>query len=294
MSGRRDISNVVRAIAEELARSGCELRVLSPHGPTDVRRLAAEVPDDTRAVIAVGGDGTVRDVAAGLLGRDIPLAVFPAGTENIVARHFKMPTDPPKIAELILHGTSLRHDVGVLNSRHFMIVCGVGFDARVVERLAAARSGHIGYLNYVGPLWSTFWQDEFPLLTVEADGQLLFEGRGLVLVGVQPRYSLGLRILARAIHDDGYLDVCVLPCATRSALIGHLLRTSLRQHVGRGGVIYHKCRVVSITSPQRVPIQCDGDPAGVLPARLEILPSALRLLVPPQGVAATVRSRWRC
>ncbi len=280
ISGRRDVSTIVEAVARELADSGVELRVVRTRGPEDTRRIAAEAPDDTRAILVVGGDGTVREVASGLLGRDIPLAILPAGTENIVARYFKMPTDPKRIAELILHGTSLRHDVGVLNGRHFMIVCGVGFDARVVERLAAARSGHIGYLNYVGPLWSTFWQDEFPLLTVEADGQLLFEGRGLVLIGLQPRYSLGLRILARAAHDDGYLDVCVYPTVKRVTLLAHALRTLLRRHVNRGGVIYRKCRVVSITSPQRVPIQCDGDPAGVLPARLEILPSALRLLVP--------------
>ena len=97
---------------------------------------------------------------------------------------------------MILRGTAVRHDVGVLNGRDFMIVCGIGFDARVVERLAAVRRGHIGYRHYVGPLWHTFRHHEFPPLNVEADGQPLFEGRGMVFVGIQPRYSLGLRLLA--------------------------------------------------------------------------------------------------
>jgi len=281
ISGRRDVTAAVKAIADELAAAGCQLQVAPTTRPGDAQRTAADAPSDTRAILAVGGDGTVREVAAGLAGRDIPLAVFPAGTENIVARHFRMPTDPAAIANLILHARPISHDVGVLNGRDFLIVCGVGFDARVVERLAAVRKGNISYLTYAGPLWRTFWQDEFPSLTIEADGQLLFEGRGLVLIGIQPRYSLGLRILARAAHDDGYLDVCVFPCARRTALVGHALRVSLGRHIERGGVVYSKCRAVNISSPDRVPIQCDGDPAGTLPARLEIRPSALRLLAPP-------------
>ncbi len=280
ISGRRDVSGVVRAVAVELARAGCELHVATMQGPEDAQRLAAQAPDDTRAVLAVGGDGTVREVAAGLLGRDLPLAVIPAGTENIVARHFHLPTDPARIAALVLRGTAIAHDVGLLNGRAFLIVGGIGFDAEVVERLGAVRKGHIGYRTYAGPLWQTFWQHEFPALTVEADGRLLFEGRGMVFVGVQPRYSLGLRILAHAAADDGYLDVCVFPCAGKKTLLGHAFRALLRRHLDHGGVIYRKCRTVHVASPGRVPLQCDGDPAGVLPARVEIRPAALRLLVP--------------
>ncbi len=280
ISGRRDVAAVVEAVRAELAARGCELRVAYTRSPGDARRIAADAPDETRAILAVGGDGTAREVATGLLGRGIPLAVFPAGTENIIARHFKMPTNPTRIAEMILHGTDIAHDVGVLNGRHFLIVCGVGFDAWVVEQLAAVRKGHIGYYTYLGPLWRAFRQYDFPPCVVEADGQLLFAGRGLVFVGILPRYSLGLRLLGRAVHDDGSLDVCIYPCAGRLTLVSHSLRTLLRRHVGRGGVIYRKCRTVHITSPARVPVECDGDPAGTLPARIEILPSALRLLVP--------------
>ena len=281
ISGRRDVSAVVQAVAERLAAADCELRVAPTRGPGDARRIAAEAPDDTRAVIAVGGDGTVREAAAGLIGRDIPLAVFPAGTENIVARHFRMPTRPARIAEMILRGTAVRHDVGVLNGRDFMIVCGIGFDAQVVEHLAAARRGHIGYRHYVGPLWHTFRHHEFPPLNVEADGEPLFEGRGMIFVGIQPRYSLGLRLLARAVHDDGRLDVCVFPCVNSLTLLGQALRASLRRHWDGGSVVYRKCRTLHVTSPDRVPVHCDGDPAGALPARFHVRPSALRLLTPP-------------
>ena len=280
ISGRRDASAVVQAVSERLAAGGCELRVAPTQGPGDARRIAAEAPDDTRAVIVVGGDGTVREAAAGLVGRDIPLAVFPAGTENIVARHFRMPTRPARIAEMILRGTAVRHDVGVLNGRGFMIVCGIGFDAQVVECLAAVRRGHIGYRHYFGPLWQTFRHHEFPPLNVEADGQPFFEGRGMIFVGIQPRYSLGLRLLARAAHDDGRLDVCIFPCVDRMTLLGHALRASFRRHLDRGGVVYRKCRTLRVTSPDRVPVHCDGDPAGALPARFDIRPSALRLLAP--------------
>ncbi|MFH0981423.1 MAG: diacylglycerol kinase family protein [Planctomycetota bacterium] len=280
ISGRRKVATAVEAIAWALARSGCELQTIPTQGPGEAQRIAAAAPDDTRAVLAVGGDGTVREVAAGLVGRNVPLAVFPAGTENIVARHFRMPTDPARIAAMLLRGTTVAHDVGLLNGRPFLIVCGIGFDAEVVERLTAVRGGHISYRTYVKPLWNTFRHHVFPPLVVEADGQRLFEGCGMVFVGIQPRYSLGLRILAHAAHDDGCLDVCIFPCNKTLTLVGHAFRTLLRIHPLRGGVIYRKCRTASITSPCRVPVQCDGDPAGTLPARLDILPGTLRMLLP--------------
>ncbi|MCP4591293.1 MAG: diacylglycerol kinase family lipid kinase [bacterium] len=281
ISGRQDTAALVSTVAAELAREGCELVVRRTTQSGDAERFAADVTDDVRAVLVVGGDGTVSGVAAGLAGRDIPLTILPSGTENIVARHFSMSADPLRLVETILHGRTIAHDVGVYNGRHFIIVCGIGFDASVVERVTHARTGHISYLTYVGPLWRTFWTDSFPRLSVSIDGEPVFDGRGLVLAGVQPRYSLGLRILAHAVHDDGYLDVCVLPCSSRRSLLGHAYRAARRFHDPAGGAIYRKCRQVSITSPQRVPVQCDGDLMGVLPARLEVIPAGLQLLVSP-------------
>jgi diacylglycerol kinase (ATP) len=284
ISGRRDVAAAVQSVAAELARADCALEVMTTAGPGDAHRIAAQAPDDTDAVLAVGGDGTVRQVAAGLVGRNIPLAVLPAGTENIVARHFRLPSDPAQVAQLILRGHRIQHDVGLLNGQAFLIIVGIGFDAEVVERLAAVRRGHIGYRTYVGPIWHTFWRHEFPPLQVTLDGQPFFEGRGMVFIGLEPRYALGLRILPRAVPDDGRLDVCAFPCDGRLSLLRHAARTVLGRHVGRGGVQYGQGRAVQVHSPACVPVQCDGDAADVLPLAAEIRPAALTLLVP--GVCA--------
>jgi diacylglycerol kinase family enzyme len=152
--------------------------------------VAADAAEDTRAILAVGGDGTVREVVDGLLHsrRKIPVAILPTGTENLAAREFETPTDPTGIVQTILGGRAVPCDVGVTNGRHFLVVTGAGFDAEVVHRLADCRGRHITHWNYFWPIWRTFWEHRFPRLTVSADGEEVFEGRGLA--GRRPARSV--------------------------------------------------------------------------------------------------------
>jgi diacylglycerol kinase family enzyme len=279
VSGRRNLGEFLPAIRSALAREGVGLtcRVTAGHG--DAARLAEAVPDSARAILVVGGDGTVRDVAGARVGRPGPLAILGGGTENIVAKALRMPRDPEQIAGLILHGRPQPMDVGVVNGRKFLIITGVGFDAEVVHRLHAVRAGHISHFDYFWPIWRTFWAHTFPPVRVDVDGIRVFEGRGLVFVGVLRRYSLGLQLLARAVHDDGLLDVCVYPCGSRSGLLRHAMQTLFRKHVTTGDAIYLHGRHVDITSDVPVPLQIDGDVGDTLPARLGIIPQGVAFLV---------------
>jgi diacylglycerol kinase family enzyme len=169
-------------------------------------------------------------------------------------------------------------DIGVANSRRFLAVAGVGFDAECVSRMSRERRGHITHLDYFWPIWRTFWSHRFPRLTVEVDDRLIFEGHGFALIGNLRRYAMGLRILADARCDDGLLDVCVFRCATRRALMAHALWVSLGRHVRHRDVEYRRGRHVLITSPDQVQIEIDGDMAGNLPLDCTILPSATSFL----------------
>ena len=111
------------------------------------------------------------------------------------------------------------------------------------------------------------------------DGETIFQGPGLVLVGSVPRYALGLHILRRAIPDDGLLDVCAMACGDRLTLMRHTLKALLGQHDGSDDVVYRQARRVRIVSDERVPVQIDGDTAGWLPVEFEIAPQATRFMV---------------
>lgn len=278
IAGARHVVRVTEQVERFVVEGGGTFRLYETAHAGHATVLASELDSRADAVLVVGGDGTVREVAGGLIDRPIPMAVLGAGTENLLARELHMPTTPRELATLLLFGESFPYDVGVVNGLRFLVVAGVGFDAECVERLTRIRRGHITHMHYFWPIWRTFLEHRFPCLSIEADGEEVFHGRGLALVGNAGRYSLGLRILNRARSDDGRLDLCVLPCATRLELLAHVYRVLRGRHTEARGVVYRQCRRIRISSPAHVPMEVDGDTGGALPADFTILAGAVRFL----------------
>lgn len=282
-----------RAMLARLRVAGIDVESCTTAGGGDAKRIAARVaaearmagPDDAaapaRAVIAVGGDGTIREVVDGLTGSTVPMVVWPTGTENLLAKSFGFRPDPEVTLACLTAGRTVPLDLGSANGQSFHTVAGVGFDAEVVDRLVRMRKGHITHLSYADPLWRTFWEHRFPRVRVLSEERVLWEGEGMVFVGNLPRYSLGLRIVRDARYDDGLLDVCIFPCGGRLRLIAHSLRALARKHIGRGGVFYTRLREVRIESDGPVPVELDGEAAGTLPIDVTVRPAAIRLRTPP-------------
>ena len=272
------MSPAVRLVRQALLQGGASFETAVTGRPGDATVLAAQLPGDVDAVLVIGGDGTVSEVVNGLTHRPIPIVIMRTGTENLLAREFDMPRHPQKIAETLLHGESFAVDLGLINQRRFAAVAGVGFDAECVQRMAYVRRGHISHRNYFWPVWRTFWGHRFPTLHIEVDGECVFEGRGLAMIGSIRRYGGGLRILAKARYDDGLLDLCVFRCSSRIELIPHLHRVFRRRHIGHPKVLYRQCKNVHVASPDPVPIQVDGDVGGSLPASCSLLSGGARFL----------------
>ncbi len=262
--------------------AGITVEVQTTRAAGHAIELAGHVPDRTGAIVIVGGDGTIREVVDGLGGRPIPLVLWPMGTENLVAKSFGFRADPGRTLACLQAGRCLDVDMGVVNGRSFLVVVGVGFDAEVVHRLMGRRIGHITHLSYGGSMWRTYWEHRFPAVRVHTDEGAEWRGRGLVFIGNMPRYALGLPVVRDALPSDGLLDVCVFPCRSRTALIGHSLRTLLRRHVERGGVWYRRATTVRVESDGTVPVELDGEVGGFLPIDVSIRPRAVRLLVPAE------------
>ncbi len=280
-SGRGSGHGLMDEVRRRLADSGGELIVKVTSGPGDATRLAQAVAEDTAVVLAVGGDGTVREVAEGLVGRAVPILIVPAGTENVIAHELGLSACASRVVETIQRGRVCAVDAGLANGRCFLIVAGVGFDGAVARRLAEERRGHISHLSYFGPMLKTAWSYGFPVIRVEVDGSLVSEDRGLAFVGVMSRYSIGLRLLRDAVWDDGLLDVCVLRCGNFGRLCLHAVSVVLRRHVESVHTVYRRGERVTITAEESVPVEIDGEAAGELPLELSIRRRAIRLVVPP-------------
>ena len=246
----------------------------------DATRFAQEADRrGTALVVVFGGDGTIREAANGVLGRNTPLLVVPSGTENILAKYLDIRANPDQLVRVIRDGAPYEVDAIRRGVAHFLLVAGIGFDAEVVRRLAEARTGHISYASYFWPIWRTFWSYRHPQVYVRADGATIFRGRGMVFIGNVPRYAIGLRLLQLAHPADGMMDICVFPCISHLSLIRHSVNALLRRHLRRGRVIYRQARRVEVSADGPVNLEIDGDLGSPLPAVFEVAPRAVRFLV---------------
>lgn len=232
---------------------------------------------------AGGGGGGGRDdsrTARGLQGSHKPLLVVPCGTENVLANELGLDRGLDSLVHAFEGGVLRPLDLCVANGKCFTSIAGFGFDGAVIERVHRWRTGHINKIDYIDPLWRTFWEYRFPPLHVVLDGQEIFDGRGLVFVGNISRYAIGLQLLSRADYSDGLLDVCIYRCAGRVHLIKHSALTILKQHARCRDVIYRQGREVTISSRTPVKVEIDGDPGPALPIHIAVVPHAVQCLVP--------------
>ncbi len=295
-SGRGRGRAAVARLARELARLGLEPRVAWT--PAERRGLVDDAAlGGCRCLVAVGGDGTV----AALINErpEVPIAVLPAGTENLFARHFGFDRRPEHAAARIAGGTAATMDLGRSGDRRFSLMAGFGFDADVVSRHHTARVGRAGVMRpthraaYVEPVLRSSFGYRFPALTLTAEG---VGGRRETLVGTTafvfnlPRYALGLPFAPAARGDDGWLDLVVFRDPGPFRALHYLWLVVRGLHLDRPGIAHRRVRRVAIEAADVVPVQLDGDPGGVVrpgaePWIIEVLPAAVEVIVPALALA---------
>ena len=179
----------------------------SDPGPGQVREAVRAATD---LVLAAGGDGTVTACAAGLVGSQVPLAILPTGTGNLLALNFGIPQDLDKALAVALTGVDREIDVGLANGKPFVAMAGLGIDAKMLSSTSEAAKKRFGYAAYVvavlghlrdRPMQTTIRSNSGPPSRYRAAG---------VIVGNVGWLQGGLPLLPDAKPDDGRLDVVVL------------------------------------------------------------------------------------
>ena len=191
-------------IKAALEGSGHRVVVTEYAGHAEI--LAREAAEDI--VVAVGGDGTVNEVARGLLGTDKTLGIIPCGSGDGLARCLGISHHLSKALSIIEKGRTQPLDAGFINSRAFFSVCGVGFDADV-SRLFA-ESGHRGLKTYVEQalkLWADYKPDTY---TINIDGREWTQEAVLITVGNSNQWGNEAKVTPHASCCDGHLDITIL------------------------------------------------------------------------------------
>ena len=273
-AGRRVFEQVERG----LKRAGLAVEASLTAQAGDARRAAAQAAG-CDVVVSIGGDGTLNEVVNGLEA-DLPVAPCPLGTANVLAKELGVPRSVARFCEMVRAGRERVLDLGAVNGQRFVSMTGAGFDASVTAEVHAARRGAIRMSGYFGPLLRHLARYPFPRLKVRIDGGEVVESAGFALVSNVRSYGGPLVVAPDAVPDDGLLDVCTLPRASRLAYVRALAAFFLRCQHSLSGARYHRGRSIEVTADERVPYQADGDPAGWLPARIELLERTLRVVVP--------------
>lgn len=279
-AGRGNSLGLTNRLAEILRQAGVHATVSLTGQAGQATDLASAAKGQADLLVVVGGDGTVNEAlqAAGPDGP--PILIVPAGTENVLAKYLGLGTDARRLWQVVRDGWAVRFDLGLVGPRRFSMLASVGFDAAIVHALHAERAGNITHFSYFWPLWRQFWQYDWPVLTVAADGREVFRGRGMIVIGNISRYALGLEICSDALPTDGMLDLFIMTCENRWQLLSWAMCVAARMHKRLPQAIYARAQRIRIDAAGRVkiPVEVDGDPAGLLPAEITVASAAVSLL----------------
>ena len=287
-SGKGRGGKAAEAAVRRLRESGVEVRVYAGGSAADTARLAVvALADDPRALVVVGGDGTLSGVLDPVCAAGVPVVLVPAGTGNDLARALGLPrSDAADAAELALIGVPRPIDVGEIRSagatRKFLTIAALGFDAKVSDRTNKLRWPH-GAPRYYLALLIELARLRAMDFTLSVDGEPPRRSPGtLIAAGSTSSYGGGMPICAGAVPDDGLLDVVhVAPLGRRRLL--RLFPLLLKgTHLSRPEVAHHRARTVTVSAPGLV-VYADGERIGEAECTIAVLPAALTVMVPKES-----------
>jgi YegS/Rv2252/BmrU family lipid kinase len=264
-----------------LDRHGVDADILcterAGHG-TELARQA--VQDGYRRVIAAGGDGTVAEVAEGLVGTDVQLGVLPLGSVMNVARMLGIPRDLNAAAKVITAGRVVRIDVGLARTQvresYFLEAAGIGIDAGLFAYFNQIDGGNWRSLK---PLFKFMWRYRPRRVTVTLDGRAHRFRAMMVTVANGPYLGAALTLAPDARLDDSRFDVQVFTRFSKLEMVQHLLSIAGGRRVYNPKVLSFRARTVEIRPERPMMVHADSQPFGTTPARFEILPASLAVIV---------------
>ena len=280
------------AIAARLKKAGVPFSSAATVNPGDATTLASlALGRGFRAIVCVGGDGTLNEVVNGLatdgaIDAGTALGIIPNGTATDFARGAGIPLNADQALARLLAGEETTVDVGRIKfgdgrARFFMNMLGAGFDAEVAGRARDVRGAISSIPAHVVGFASALaaYQNKHIAITLGAkDADPVRFRANMVVAANGPSYAGVLRLAPAAQLDDGLLDVVVVGDVDRIELLVNLPRVFAGTHLGHEKVAIYRVPWLALESDEEAMVHADGDVLGHLPAQIDVLPRALRLI----------------
>jgi diacylglycerol kinase family enzyme len=311
-SGQTELERELERCVGSLGERGWSADLVSTQFPrhgTDIARAA--VASGYQLVVAVGGDGTVSEVANGLVGSDVIMGVIPTGTTNVWALQMGIPSLPPwhprKVVEKVLFDleelgwyrpsnvpswladafrvllrSEVREvDMGVVDGRHFLMWSGVGFDARVTEQVVPEDKRRFGVFAYLASTVSVAMEYTGARMLVTLDDRQLEEEVLMVLAANGRLYGGVLQLSPDARLDDGLLDISVFKGEGVGTTVRHVTAVLAGRHRQEPLVEVAQVERLSVASIPSQAVHADSEACGTTPVDITVRPRSLRVAVPP-------------
>jgi len=298
-SGARHAVELIDKLLVELRSRGWEVESFHDLNSFQLRVESLFSEGNLLAVVAAGGDGTASAVAT-RIHHEVPLRVFPLGTENLLAKHFRFNSDPVATANAIEQMETHKIDAATANGKLFLIMAGIGFDAEVVRRIHANRKGHIRRWHYWWHIVASVMSYKFPKLRVlpldptnstelpdqskhSTDAEVAW-----LFIQNLPCYADNLAIAKHAVDDDGLLNVSSFRHGGLISSLKYLYALRLEKHSQLDDfqtteLSNFRIEEVVIRSHQTnttaASYQIDGDWGGHLPVDIRVLPKRVRIIL---------------
>jgi len=283
-------------IRAELKKSIGRTQFISTTKKGHARELASNLPPSIQMVVAIGGDGTVHEVASGLAeaNSSAGMAVIPLGSGNDFARVLHMPTDWRKAIEGIRSSKRISADIGCVNwkeegddfSAYFMNALGIGFDAHCASIAPKYKNWPLG-IGYTASIvaglrsWvssgATVWD------TSSSDKKVLFSGRMMfTTVGNAQDSGGGYKVNPKALISDGLLDACIVEDLSFLRALSILPSARDGKHLLKKEVSYFQFQNLLVDTDRGLPIHSDGEVKSLQAISIEVslLPRKIGLFVP--------------
>lgn len=254
-------------------------------GPGHAMELVRDLPEDALAV-AVGGDGTVREVAAACTGTARTLGILPVGSGNDYVKALGIRAKLRRALEVLVAGKTRIVDAGEANGVPFNNGLGIGFDAEVAAGVAEAPAYLGGVGRYMWSVGRLLWNFQCRNAVLKLDGERTVESETiLVAVALGTTYGARFRLAPRAELDDGMFDVVWSEEVSRNEVLKLIPRAFGSTLLEHPKVHMARAREVEVTFGEEVPAHVDGEilePTRNFRAR--VLPGALRVVAPTPGI----------
>jgi len=278
VGARRDF---LQLIANACLEKGVKYKILFTRSKGDAGKIIQKKFDKFDIFVAVGGDGTMNEVASALAGTTGIMGLIPAGSGNALGRELGLSLDPGKAVLQLLNGQVTKIDTGLVNGRRFMNVCGLGFDDHIARCFAKSTSR--GPVPYFKAVMKEFFSYKPETYEVESNGTKTNHTAFVLTLANTSQYGNNAFIAPKATLTDGELDFCALKPFGFFGALNLGVRLFNKTIDGSKNATYFKTTKLSINGAN-LNFHVDGEPVkNSQPLDISIDPLSLNIVVPKKG-----------